>query len=143
MLFKIITIILIATFEIYAAIGTGMAFLLSPHIICIATLIGGISGVFIAAFLGDKIKAFIAKYRTPKPKKESSKDKLLVTLWHKYGVFGVGFIGTFLVGAPISIGVGYGFGVQPKQLVNWCLIAVVLRCITYSYLFDFLKNLFE
>ncbi|MBK7040617.1 MAG: hypothetical protein IPH46_09125 [Bacteroidetes bacterium] len=33
-----------------------MAFKLSPHVICLATLVGGISGVFIAAFLGDELK---------------------------------------------------------------------------------------
>lgn len=146
MLYKILTIVLLSSFEIYVAIATGMAFKLSPHVICISTLAGGISGVFIAAFLGDKIKAFIARYRKPrdteKQKKDSAKEKLLLKLWHKYGVFGIGFIGTFLLGAPASIGIGYGFGVQAKQLVRLCLTAVVIRCVVYSYFFDFMKNLF-
>lgn len=146
MIYKILTVTLLSSFEIYVAIASGMAFKLSPHIICISTLVGGISGVFIAAFLGDRIKAFISKYRKPQEivglKKETSKEKLLLKLWHQYGVFGIGFIGTFLLGAPASIGIGYGFGVQAKQLVKLCLIAVVIRCIAYSYFFDFLKNLF-
>lgn len=141
MFIKIITVALLASFEIYVAITTGiLAFNLSPHIVCAATLVGGISGVFIAAFLGDKIKALIAKFRKPKPKKESSKDKMLRKLWDKYGVFGVGFIGTFVFGAPISIGIGYGFGVHPKKLINWCLLAVVIRCVAFSYFFDYLKS---
>jgi membrane protein YqaA with SNARE-associated domain len=143
MIYKILTVVLLSSFEIYVAIASGMAFKLSPHVICIATLIGGISGVFIAAFLGDRIRAFIAKYRKPKvKKKDSTKEKLLLKLWHKYGVFGIGFVGTFLLGAPASIGIGYGFGVEAKQLVRLCLIAVVIRCVAYSYFFDYLKNLF-
>ncbi len=142
MLYKILLVGLLATFEIYVAIGTGMAFSLTPTTICLTTLVGGIIGVFVAAFLGDKITAFIAKYRKPKVKTASAKDKLLMKLWDKYGVFGVGFIGTFLVGAPISIGIGYGFGVEAKKLINWCLLAVVLRCVIYSYFFDYVKNLF-
>ncbi len=146
MLYKILTIVLLSSFEIYVAIATGMAFKLSPHVICISTLTGGISGVFIAAFLGDKIKAFVARFKKPRDaytqKKDSAKEKLLLKLWHKYGVFGIGFIGTFLLGAPASIGIGYGFGVQAKQLVRLCLIAVVIRCVVYSYFFDFMKNLF-
>jgi hypothetical protein len=142
MLYKFIIVLLLSTFEIYAAIGSGMAFGLSAHNICTATLIGGISGVFIAAFLGEKIRSFIAKYRTPKPKTAGAKDKLLMQLWQKYGQFGLGFIGSFLVGAPISIGIGYGFGVQPKELVKWCLVAVVIRSIVFSYCFNFIKELF-
>lgn len=146
MFYQIFTVVLLSSFEIYVAIASGMAFKLSPHVICIATLAGGISGVFIAAFLGDRIKAFITKFRKPvvidENKKASAKEKLLLKLWHKYGVFGIGFIGTFLLGAPASIGIGYGFGVKARQLVNLCLLAVVIRCVTYSYFFDYLKNLF-
>jgi hypothetical protein len=142
MLYKFIIVLLLSTFEIYAAIGSGLAFSLSANQICLATLIGGVSGVFIAAFLGEKIRSIIAKYRTPKPKQDSAKDKLLIQLWQKYGQFGLGFIGSFLVGAPISIGIGYGFGVQPKELVKWCLVAVIIRSIAFSYFFNFIKNLF-
>jgi membrane protein YqaA with SNARE-associated domain len=141
-MYKAFIVALLSSFEIYVAIGSGLAFGLTPHIICIATLIGGISGVFVFAFLGDKISAFISKYRKPKEKKESSKDKLLMTLWNKYGVFGVGFIGSFLVGAPISIGIGVGFGVKAKQLIPYCLVAVIIRSVVYSYFFDYIKNLF-
>lgn len=146
MIYKILTVTFLSSFEIYVAIASGMAFKLSPHIICLATLTGGIIGVFVAAFLGDKIKEFIAKYRKPsaKPevKKEGAKEKFLLNLWHQYGVFGIGFIGTFLLGAPASIGIGYTFGVQAKQLVKLCLFAVIIRSVTYSYFFDYLKNLF-
>jgi hypothetical protein len=127
-----------------------LAFGLSPHVICIATLVGGITGVFIAAFLGDKIKIFLARFKRIKPENDvfvatkplGAKAKIMRALWDKYGVFGVGFIGTLLLGAPISIGIGYGFGVPAKQLVKLCLIAVVIRSVLYSYFFDFIKNLF-
>lgn len=146
MIYKILTVILLSSFEIYVAIASGLAFNLSPHVICIATLVGGISGVFIAAFLGDQIKAFIARYRKPRviniEKKLSTKEKMMLKLWNKYGVFGIGFLGTFILGAPASIGIGYGFGVHPKQLIKLCLIAVTIRCVIYSYFFDYLKNLF-
>lgn len=141
MILALLTVFLLSSFEIYVAIASGMAFGLSPHFICIATLAGGIMGVFVTAFLGDKIKALVARYRKPQVKKENSKDKMFKALWNRYGVFGVGFIGTFLLGAPASIGIGYGLGVQPKMLVNLCLLAVVIRCIVYSYFFDYVRNI--
>jgi membrane protein YqaA with SNARE-associated domain len=142
MIYKILTVTFLSSFEIYVAIASGMAFKLSPHVICLATLVGGISGVFIAAFLGDRIKAFFNRYRKPKTKTDSTKEKLMLKLWDKYGVFGIGFVGTFLLGAPASIGIGYGFGVHPVQLVRLCLLAVIIRCVVYSYFFDYIKNLF-
>jgi membrane protein YqaA with SNARE-associated domain len=141
-MYQVFTVAFLSSFEIYVAIATGLAFGLTPFTICISTLIGGIFGTLAFAFLGDKISAFIAKYKKPKVKTESSKDKFVKKLWDKYGVFGVGFIGSFLLGAPISIGIGVGLGVQAKQLVPYCLAAVVLRSIIYSYFFDYIKNLF-
>jgi membrane protein DedA with SNARE-associated domain len=142
MLHKILLVGLLATFEIYVAIGTGMAFNLSSNVIFFTTVTGGLIGVFVAAFLGDKIRNFILKYKKPKVKVPSSKDKMMLKLWEKYGVVGVGFLGTFIVGAPISIGIGYGFGVHPKKLINWCLLAVLIRCFLFSYFFNYVKNLF-
>ncbi len=143
MIYKIISVGAIATFEIYAAIGVGMLAKLSPHVIFVTTLIGGIIGVFAAVFLGERIRAFIAKFKKPKPQQEESgKDKVIKKLWDKYGVFGVGFIGTFLMGAPISIGIGISFGVDAKKLMRWCLLAVAIRCFVFSYFFNYIKSLF-
>jgi membrane protein YqaA with SNARE-associated domain len=141
--YKIFVVALLASFEIYAAIGSGIAFGLSASTICLASLVGGIFGVFIFIFLGDKITAFIAKYKKPKPEKEpGAKAKMMKRLWEKYGIFGVGFLGTLLVGAPISIGIGVGFGVEVKKLLYYCLVAVVIRSVVYSYFFDFIVKLF-
>lgn len=144
MLYKILTVAVMSSFEIYVAIATGMAFGLSPFTICIATIVGGILGVFITVFLGEKIRTLILKYTKPKTAEElnGKKNKFLETLWEKYGVVGVGFVGTFFVGAPGSIGVGMGLGIQAKSLTKWALAAVILRSIIFSYFFDFVKNLF-
>jgi hypothetical protein len=141
-MYEILLVIALSSFEIYAAIATGLAFGLSSHILCLSTLTGGIAGVFISLFLGDKIRALIAKYRKPQEKKESRSRAILNQLWSKYGNFGVGFLGSLIVGAPISIGVAVGFGVQIKQLVWYCLAAVILRSIVFSYFFVYLKSLF-
>jgi membrane protein YqaA with SNARE-associated domain len=145
MLYQIFTVGLLATFEIYVAIATGLAFNLSSNMLFIATLIGGIVGALASVFLGDQIKQLILKLKKPKPvspdKPVSAKTKMLKALWDKYGVIGVGFIGTFLVGAPISIGIGIGFGVPAKRLMYWCLAAVVIRSFVFSYFFNYVKLL--
>ena len=132
---KILTVAALATFEIYAAIPAGFAFGLSPWTIFFASVVGGITGVFIAAFLGDKIRAFLNRYR--KPKVQKPKRGLVHTIWEKHGIIGLGLLGTFTVGAPISLAVGVGFNVPLAKLVPWCCMGVFARCAIFITLGHF------
>jgi len=130
MFFKIATVIALASFEIYAAIPAGFAFGLSAWIIFFASITGGLAGVFIAAFLGDKIRAFISKYK--KKKEEKPRTSLVYRIWNKYGIIGLGFLGTITVGAPVSIAVGVGFNAPLKKLITWCCLGVITRCVVFT-----------
>ncbi|TDO27097.1 hypothetical protein [Sediminibacterium goheungense] len=130
MTLKILTVAGLATFEIYAAIPAGFAFGLPAWVIFLASLIGGLTGVFVATFLGDKIKKILARYRKPKP--EKPKTGLIYTIWEKYGIIGLGFVGTMTVGAPVSIGVGVGFNVPLQKLLVWCCLGVITRCALFT-----------
>ena len=130
MLLKILTVAGLATFEIYAAIPAGFALGLSPWAIFFASIIGGLAGVFVAAFLGDKIRAFFHK---KKPGKDTvQKHPMIYRLWNKYGVIGLGFLGTMSVGAPISIAIGVGVNANIKKMLTWCCIGVITRCILFT-----------
>ena len=130
MVLKILTVAGLATFEIYAAIPAGFAFGLSPWIIFFASLTGGLAGAFVAAFLGDKIRAFFHK---KKPEKDQTKKHPVITrLWNKDGIAGMGILGTITVGAPISIAVGTGLNVNLRKLVAWCSLGVFIRCSLFT-----------
>ncbi|HEY6504607.1 MAG TPA: small multi-drug export protein [Chitinophagaceae bacterium] len=122
----------LATFEIYAAIPAGFAFGLSPWTIFFASIAGGLAGVFVAAFLGDKIRAFFHKKKPVKEK--TNKHPAVTRIWNKYGIVGLGFLGTLSVGAPISIAVGVGFNANLKKLLTWCCIGVLTRCMLFTLL---------
>jgi membrane protein DedA with SNARE-associated domain len=132
MIYKILTVAGLATFEIYAAIPTGYALSLSPWIIFVASLVGGIVGVFVAAFLGEKIEALVSKHRKPKKVVKEKKPNLAHKLWDRYGIVGLGVVGTFAVGAPVSIAVGVGFNVNMHKLAAWCCIGVLARCAIFT-----------
>lgn len=130
MFYKILTVAALATFEIYAAIPAGFAFKLNPLVIFAASAVGGLVGVFVAAYLGDIIKKWLSKFRkNEKPKTEPS---FILKIWEKYGVIGLGLIGTMTVGAPISIGVGVGFNVPTNKMVFWCSLGVLIRCTLFT-----------
>jgi membrane protein YqaA with SNARE-associated domain len=130
MFLKTLTVAGLATFEIYAAIPAGFAFGLSPWLIFFASIAGGLAGAIVAAFFGDKIRAFFHKKRTPK--EETKKHPVITKLWNKYGIAGLGILGTFTVGAPISIAVGTGLNVNLKKLLLWCCLGVIIRCGVFS-----------
>ena len=130
MFLEIATVVALASFEIYAAIPAGFAFGLSAWIIFFASIAGGLAGVFIAAFLGDKIRAFVSKYK--KKKEEKPKTSLVYRIWDKYGIIGLGFLGTITVGAPVSIAVGVGFNAPLKKLITWCCLGVITRCVVFT-----------
>ena len=132
MIYKILIVAGLATFEIYAAIPAGFAFGLSAWIIFFASFAGGITGVFVAAFLGEKIEKLVSRYRNPKPKLQESKPTLAHKLWDKYGIVGLGLLGTFTVGAPVSIAVGVGFNVNMHKLAVWCCLGVLARCVIFT-----------
>jgi membrane protein YqaA with SNARE-associated domain len=130
MFLKILTVAGLATFEIYAAIPAGFAFGLSPWAIFFASITGGLIGVFVAAFLGDKIRAMIYKNKPVKEKKDT--HPMVHKLWNKYGIIGLGFLGTVSVGAPISIAVGVSLNANMAKLVTFCCIGVLTRCIVFT-----------
>ncbi len=142
MLYKILTVAGLATFEIYAAIPAGFAFGLSPWTIFFASLTGGIVGVFAAAFLGEAIEKFMFKFRKRKPAIKETKPSLALKLWEKFGVIGLGFLGTFTVGAPVSIAVGVGFNVNMHKLATWCCIGVLARCAIFTLVGHYGMKLF-
>jgi len=130
MILKILTVAGLASFEIYAAIPAGFAFGLSPWLVLGASVAGGLGGVFVAAFLGDKIRNFFTKNK--KPKEVKPRTGLVYRLWSKYGIIGLGFLGTMTVGAPLSLAVGIGFKAPLPLLIMWCCIGVITRCILFT-----------
>lgn len=132
MIYKILIVAGLATFEIYAAIPAGFAFGLSPWVIFFASLIGGLTGVFVAAFLGEKIEKLISRFRKPRQAVKENKTNLAYKIWQKYGIIGLGFLGTFTIGAPLSIAVGVGFNVNMHKLATWCCMGVLARCAIFT-----------
>ena len=135
MIVKILTVAGLATFEIYAAIPAGFVLGLSPWTIFFSSVIGGLIGVFVTAFLGNKIRALIFKNKTVEKKKNN--HPMANKIWNKYGIIGLGFLGTMAVGAPISIAVGVGLNANLSKLITWCCIGVVTRCVLFTLIGHF------
>lgn len=126
---EFMTVAALASFEIYAAIPAGFAFGLSAWLVFLASVAGGLAGVFIAAFLGHRIRRL---FRKQKPVEAKPKTGLIYRIWDKYGIIGLGFLGTVTVGAPASLAVGIGFKAPLRKLITWCCIGVITRCVLFT-----------
>ena len=142
MILKFLTVAALATFEIYAAIPAGFAMGLSPFLIFLASVVGGLAGVFIATFLGDKLRKLFYRKRNNKPEKPKKTNGFAHRIWERYGLAGLGVIGTITVGGPISIGVGVGLNIPLYKMLIWCCIGVVIRCILFTTLGHYGSKLF-
>ena len=80
MFFEFLTVAALASFEIYAAIPAGFVFGLSPWLVFIASTIGGLAGVFVAAFLGDRIRRLFVRN---KQKEAKPKTGLVHRIWNR------------------------------------------------------------
>src|SRR5688500_10750830 len=122
MFFKILAVAGLGTFQIQAAIPTGLAFQLSPWLIFIPSVVGGIAGIYIIAFLRNKTRNYLLQKftRNTETNNEKPKTGLIYRLWNRYGTFGLGFIGTLAIGAPLSMAAGIGCKAPLKKLITWC-----------------------
>jgi membrane protein YqaA with SNARE-associated domain len=82
--------------------------------------------------LGDKIRTFFSRYKKPSIHQQKKTDTLAHRIWAKFGIIGLGFLGTVTVGAPISIAVGVGLNVPMQRLLTWCCLGVVTRCLVFT-----------
>ena len=99
---------------------------------------------FILSGLSYKNNNFFSKYKRAfiitgknsfyktKLNKVAKEPGFALKIWQKYGVIGLGLLGTMSVGAPISIGIGVSFNVPTNKMVFWCSLGVILRCAIFT-----------
>src|SRR5690625_2114291 len=117
-------------------------------------IIGGVPAipVMVVAFLGNLLTIFLLivfldKIRDWRKKRKKADDsaskrhKRARSLWDKYGLPGLAFIGPFFVGSHLSALLAIGFGAEKTKtlylmtasLLSWTIVL----CVASLYAFDF------
>jgi membrane protein DedA with SNARE-associated domain len=125
LILKIIPVFCIAILEIWGAIPLGLALKLNPILIILLSITGGISGLFVVVFFGDKIRNKIIKIHGHE-NKEKKKETLIQKIWNKYGVIGLGIFSPLLTGAPFGAAIGITFGAKPSHLFFWTCTGIII-----------------
>ena len=125
---------------IWKSIPVGLVMEMNPVWIASMTILGASLGILIIYFIGTNIKKYLRKMM-----KESSiekKESRLHKLFNQYGVYGLGLLGTLIIGPNMTMALGIAFVNKPRILLLWTFFGIVIWSSVLTLLGDFGINLF-
>jgi len=126
---------------VWKAIPVGLALSCNSFVIIAMTASGALLSIIIIYFLERKIKKWILK-RLSKGKSTKKKGKLNA-LFEKYGIIGMGIIGTLLLGPNMTMAMGMIIVKKEKQLLLWTACGIIIWTITLTLVGDYSIQLFN
>lgn len=100
---------------------------------------GALLSVVFYTYFGERVKRWIVNKFLKKDgeegqdKKESTKNKTIHSIWHKYGLPGVAFLAPFL-SPMVCVGVAVSFDEDPKQIILYNGLSIILWTIIFALL---------
>ena len=114
---------------IWKAVPVGLALQCTPQEIIIFTSLGALLSILIIYFLGQKIKRWIEVRMTAK---RENRRKRLNRLLEKYGIVGMGVLGTLLMGPNMTMVLGMIIVKNEKLLLLWTAFGIIIWTIALA-----------
>jgi hypothetical protein len=121
---KIISVILLAVIELWAAIPAGFALGLNPIIVGLSTVFGAVAGTFIVIWIGEKLRQWLLRRHSKN--KDQQKPGFIQRVWLRYGMIGLGLLAPMVTGAPLGAALGISLGAPKLRLMLWMSIGIIL-----------------
>ncbi|NLG67468.1 MAG: hypothetical protein GX536_07140 [Actinobacteria bacterium] len=116
--------------QLPAAIVLGVALGLPAWMAAVAAGGGALGGLVVVVLVGDRVRLWVLRVLRAGP--GSSADTRLRKLWERYGAWGVGVVGSLLVGVPVAAAVGVALGVSRTQLLISCAAVVAVTSLALA-----------
>jgi hypothetical protein len=129
--------------EAIAVIPTGIVIGLDPVLTVIAAVIGNAITIFVFAFLGSEIRAWILRRRASKGKSTTSpKLERAQRAFERYGVYGLALLGPIFIGTQFAALVSVAAGVKPLRVAllitaSMCVWAIGIAAIMVYFNLSF------
>ena len=94
------------------------------------TSVGGILGVVIFAYFGEKIRAWFNKKRK---KKQKQLKEWHIKLWNKLGLIGTAFLTPPILSPPIGVAIALAFGTKPSKIVLYNTLSMIFWSFFFAY----------
>ncbi len=121
---KLLSVIALATIELWAAIPAGLALGLNPFLVGLGATVGAIVGALIVVLVGERLRNWLV--RRYSSKKEKQNHGFIRKIWQRYGLIGLGLLAPLLIGAPLGAALGLSLGAQAGRLMVWMSLGIVL-----------------
>ena len=122
-LLQFLSVFLLSSFELWAAVPAGIALGLSPLLVWLATVSGAMVGIVGVVLAGERLRPWLIARLGRGRAREGGRVR---GIWERYGVIGWGLVGPLLLGAPLSAALGVALGAPRGRLVFWLGAGVVL-----------------
>jgi Ca2+/H+ antiporter, TMEM165/GDT1 family len=122
-------------FEAIAVIPSGIVLGLNPIATVISAIAGNLITIFIFAYAGSGIRAWLANRRLAKNKAgESKKFTKAIKAMDKYGIYGMALLGPIFVGTQFAAAAAVAIGIKPLRaaviistaMVFWAIVLAVI-----------------
>lgn len=131
-IYDLIIIYLTGITGMWKALPVGFLLKSPPVLIALMTCMGALTGVFILYFFGKKMEAHIMKMYSEKNK--AQKQNNTRRLFEKYGIPGLGLIGTLIFGQPVVMIMGMILVKEKKTFLIWVSVGTVIWSIALTAL---------
>jgi len=117
---------------IWKAVPVGLAMQLHPILIWLITSAGAGTAAILIYFFGNSIRNWLQKRRKQKaaPKKQKRAQQLL----DRYGIAGLGFLGTLIIGPNMAMLVGLLLVSSGKKFLIWTLAGILFWTLALTLL---------
>lgn len=119
-----LSVALMSGFKFMVGVGMSLAMGLSFWEQFLSTTTGGIAGVWFFTYLGDRIRAWVRRFRRG-PAKPFPPPRW-AHLWAKYGLWGVAFLTPPILSPPIGTAIALAFGTPRHRILGPMTLAMVV-----------------
>ncbi|MEO9474254.1 MAG: hypothetical protein ABJG41_01925 [Cyclobacteriaceae bacterium] len=121
LILKYLIVYLLSAVKFIFGPSFGLSFGLSVPEICILTLAGMMSTVYLVCYFGPHIRKLTIRVFGKKKKRAvfSPRTRRFVKIWKKYGVKGIAFLTPLLLSPPGGTFLANAFGGKKPEIIKW------------------------
>lgn len=120
---RYISVILASTIKFVGGPLSGLALGLTWVETTLCTVFGMMLSVLVVTYAGAALRALLARYRSQKPKLFTSRTRLAVGIWKRFGMAGIAFLTPLLLTPIGGTALAVSFRVNRGRLFAYMLVS--------------------
>jgi len=111
--------------EIAVVIPVSILAGLNPFLVGLSAFLGNLSTVYLLVIFFEKVREWRSRKKEGDEEKPSKRRERAVSIWNKYGLPGLSFLGPLLIGSHIAVFIGLLFGAKKHLALLWMTISLI------------------